>query len=102
MRYPPEDWVIKPEDEFGSYMAPDNDTQLTAEVLLQVSRTAMIDGCYKIKLGGSEILSATILAKDVLIMGGAASFILTIERWPRDIAVKVNTMTSDWFDVEER
>ena len=102
MRYPPEEWGIKSEDLFGSYDVPDSDLPLTADVLVQVNRNGKIDGCYKIVLGGSVMLSVAIQAKDVLVMGGAASFFLTLERWPRDIVFKTNTTTSDWFDVEER
>ena len=35
-------------------------------------------------------------------MGGAASYKLVLERWPRDINIRVNTTTSEWFDLEER
>jgi len=42
------------------------------------------------------------LIADVLVMGGAAAFTLTLERWPRDVVIKISTTTSDWFDVEER
>ena len=53
MRYPPppDDWIIKPEDEFGTFSVV-TDLALTAEVLVQVSRSAKLDGCFKIQLGG--------------------------------------------------
>ena len=48
----------------------------------------------------------TILSKkfyqNALVMGGAASYKLVLERWPRDINIRVNTTTSEWFDLEER
>ena len=53
MRYPPlpDDWIIKLEDEFGTFSVV-TDLALTAEVLVQVSRSAKLDGCFKIQLGG--------------------------------------------------
>ena len=40
-------------------------------------------------------------AQNVLIMGGVAAYRLIMERWPRDIRLNVNSMTSDWFDLED-
>ena len=103
MRYPPppEDWIIKPEDEFSTFQLV-TDLSLTAEVLAQVSRSAKIDGCFKIQLGGDETVKAEFPANDAVIMGGAALYKLVIERHPREIDIQINTPTSDWFDLEER
>ena len=103
MRYPPppEDWIIKPEDEFSTFQLV-TDLSLTAEVLAQVSRSAKIDGCFKIQLGGDETVKAEFPANDAVIMGGAALYKLVIERHPREIDIQINTTTSDWFDLEER
>ena len=40
-------------------------------------------------------------AQNVLIMGGVAAYRLIMERCPRDIRLNVNSMTSDWFDLED-
>ena len=96
MRYPPppEDWIIRPDDEFSTFLVV-TDLALTAEVLVQVSRSAKLDGCFKIQLGGDENVKAEFL-------GGAALYKLVIERPPREINININTTTSDWFDLEER
>ena len=103
MRYPPppEDWIIRPEDEFSTFLVV-TDLALTAEVLVQVSRSAKLDGCFKIQLGGDENVKAEFPANDAVIMGGAALYKLVIERPPREINININTTTSDWFDLEER
>ena len=104
MRYPPEDWAIKPEDHFTAHTVDDDNgrgSMLVVDVCVQVSRDAVIEGNFKILLGGGEPIRAEILAKEVLVMGGAGSFKLIIERFPRDIMFRLNTTTSDWFDVEE-
>ena len=102
MRYPPDEWRILPEDGFATHVIENAEQALTADVLLQVGRSAKLEGCFKIQLGGSEILHADFPAKNALVMGGAASFKLVLERWPRDINIRVNTTTSEWFDLEER
>ena len=54
-----------------------------------------------IRLEDRTILSKK-LYQNALVMGGAASYKLVLERWPRDINIRVNTTTSEWFDLEER
>ena len=64
MRYPPDEWSIFPEDRFATHVVDDAEQSLTADVLLQVSRNAKLEGCFKIQLGGSEILHADCPAKE--------------------------------------
>ena len=64
MRYPPDEWSILPEDRFATHVVDDAEQSLTADVLLQVSRNAKLEGCFKIQLGGSEILHADCPAKE--------------------------------------
>ena len=103
MRYPPppDDWIIRPEDEFGTFQVV-TDLALTAEVLVQVSRSPKLEGCFKILLGGDESVKAEFPANDAVIMGGASLYKLVMERQPREIDIKVNTTTSTWFDLEDR
>ena len=103
MRYPPapEEWIIQPEDEFTTFQLV-TDLALTAEVLVQVSRSARLEGCFKIQLGGDESVKAEFPANNAVIMGGASLYKLVMERLPREIDIKVNTTTSAWFDLEDR
>ena len=75
MRYPPapEEWIIQPEDEFTTFQLV-TDLALTAEVLVQVSRSARLEGCFKIQLGGDESVKAEFPANDAVIMGGASLY----------------------------
>jgi hypothetical protein len=61
-----------------------------------------VAGQFKIVLGGSKIVHAELQADKIIQMGGAQSFVLHIEKWPRDIKINLNTTTSDWFDLTER
>ena len=63
MRYPPDEWIILPDDRFATHVVRDTEQSLTADVLLQVSRSAQLEGCFKIQLGGTEILHADFPAK---------------------------------------
>ena len=63
MRYPPDEWRILPEDGFATHVIENAEQALTADVLLQVGRSAKLEGCFKIQLGGSEILHADFPAK---------------------------------------
>ena len=69
MRYPPDEWSILPEDRFATHVVDDAEQSLTADVLLQVSRNAKLEGCFKIQLGGSEILHADCPAKEKVKSG---------------------------------
>ena len=64
MRYPPDEWSILPEDRFATHVVDNAEQSHTADVLLQVSRNAKLEGCFKIQLGGSEILHADCPAKE--------------------------------------
>ena len=64
MRYPPNESSLLPEDRFATHVVDNAEQSLTADVLLQVSRNAKLEGCFKIQLGGSEILHADCPAKE--------------------------------------
>ena len=102
MHYPPESWDIKCEDMFGAYSLTDTTEELTARVLLQISREGKLQGSFKILLGGCEPVKLDVPAQEVLIMAGVASYRLCMEKWPRDIQLLTNSTTSTWFDLDER
>ena len=102
MKYPTDEWIIKLDDMYGNISITEAIEDLTCNVLLNINRNAKLQGSFKIILGGSEMLQLDISAQKVLIMGGAATYRLTMERWPRDIILDDNSTTSPWFDLEER
>ena len=101
MQYPPEEWLIRCSDLFGEFSITETLKDLTCQVLLQINRNAKLQGNFQIILGGCEPVKLDIPAQNVLIMGGVAAYRLIMERWPRDIRLNVNSMTSDWFDLED-
>ena len=73
-----------------------------AEVLLQTDNAARIIGCFKVILSGADTVKLDIPAENILIMGGAASYRIKMEKKPQDILLRTNATTSEWFDLSER
>jgi hypothetical protein len=42
------------------------------------------------------------LASELLVVGGASSFKLQWQAWPKDILLRQNSLTSNWIDVADR
>ena len=101
MQYLPEEWLFHCSDLFSEFSITKTLEDLTCQVLLQINRNAKLQGNFQIILGGCEPVKLDIPAQNVLIMGGVAAYRLIMERWPRDIRLNVNSMTSDWFDLED-
>ena len=73
MHFPPDEWQIECDDQFGPAVAEDT-AALAAKVLVQIDGAGKAAGCFKILLSGNETLKADFPAEKILIMGGAAAF----------------------------
>jgi hypothetical protein len=102
LSYPPDEFDIRRDAEYGNYGLPDAASPLAAAVLVHVDESAKIYGGYKIVLGGTETLKLDVSAKEVLFMGESESYRIQMEVWPRDIRIRENMMSSDWIDLVER
>jgi hypothetical protein len=102
VNYPPDEFDIRRAAEYGNFSLLDVTSPLAAAVLVHVDEAAKIFGGYKIVLGGTETLKLDVPAKEVLFMGESESYRIRMEMWPRDIRIRENMMTSDWFDLMER
>jgi len=102
MQYPPAEWQIRCEDQFEIDGAELSSAPLSGRLHLQVDKSGQVNGCFKISLNGSQTLKVDVPAEKVLIMGGAASYRLRMERRPQDIEIRLNATSSDWFDLENR
>ena len=54
------------------------------------------------KLSGADTLKLDIPAENILIMGGAATYRIKIEKKPQDIVLQTNATTSEWLYLMER
>jgi hypothetical protein len=102
MRYPPEEFDIRADAEYGQFRVAESAQPLTAAVLIHVDEAAKISGSYRIVLGGSEMLRVDLPLKEVIFMGGSDNYRLLWELWPRDLRLRENMLSSDWIDLDER
>jgi hypothetical protein len=100
--YPPDEFDIRRAADYGSFGLHEAASPLAAAVLVHVDEAAKIFGGYKIVLGGTETLKLDVPAKEVLFMGESENYRIQMEVWPRDIHIRENMMSSDWFDLVER
>jgi hypothetical protein len=102
MRFPPEEYPFQHWDHYGTYMPPEPAAGLGGALLIHVDEAAHISGPFRLALAGQEMLVAEFPAKECLALGGSADFMLRMEVMPRDIIIRENMITSDWFDLEDR
>jgi hypothetical protein len=100
MSYPPAEWDILPDEEFGGHLAPESTRPLTAEVLLQTDGSAKADNNFRVVLGGNELLIFKGPVSSFLTLEAEDNSIINIQTWPRDIQLSYNSMCSGWFDLE--
>jgi hypothetical protein len=100
--YPPRDWEIRRVEDFHTYSMENVTDPLEGELLLTVDRSGNVRGNFRFALDGKAMLSVDHLASELLLTGGAASFKLQWQTWPRDIQLRQNSMTSPWIDLAER
>jgi hypothetical protein len=100
MSYPPVEWDILPDEEFGGHLAPESTRPLTAVVLLQTDGDAKADNNFRLALGGSELLVYKGLVSSFLPLEQEDNTSITIQTWPRDIQLSYNSMCGGWFDME--
>lgn len=101
MDFPSSDWEFFPSEDFGTAEVRSPGV-LGAEVFAQQRPNGRIMDHWSIRLGGSELLKASI-SLQTIIQGtkGLAAATLSIQSWPRDIMIKQNTTTSEWIDVSD-
>ena len=100
MEFPPPNWDIFPGAEFENAM-PRNPGNLGAEVMAQVRPNGRILDHIRIALDGSEQINLTANISTILPIDGLPEWKLVYNTWPRDILMRRNMTTSDWFDLRE-
>ena len=99
--FPQPEWIVRNSASFGS--APDlASLPVAGQLHLQLNERGHIAGNYNFVVGGSGSITCNILAKRVLNCGVAHNYQLTIHRRVADITFPTNTLSTDWWDLEER
>jgi hypothetical protein len=102
MRYPPEEFDIRAAAGYGQFSVAEPAAPLVGAVLIHVDEGAKVHGGYKMVLGGTELIQVDLPLKEVLFLGGSDNYRPVWELWPRDLKLRENMLTSDWFDLDER
>jgi hypothetical protein len=100
--YPPADWDIIPVEQFATHTIESVVEPLEGLLVLNVDRNTAIRGNFRFILDGKEKLNMDHLASELLVVGGASSFKLQWQAWPKDILLRQNSLTSSWIDVADR
>jgi hypothetical protein len=100
--YPPADWDIIPVEQFATHAIESVVEPLEGLLVLNVDRNTAIRGNFRFILDGKEKLNIDHLASELLVVGGASSFKLQWQTWPKDILLRQNSLTSSWTDVADR
>jgi hypothetical protein len=100
--YPPSEWTIRPNEEMATYTVTDVEEPLQGGYLLGITRQAGVSGQYRFVLGGTKKLDIKIPAAAALQCGSASKFRLHWQQWPKTIALRPNSMVSNWSDFLER
>ena len=100
MEFPPAHWDIFPGAEFEN-ATPRDPGKLGAEVMAQVRPNGLILDDILIALDGSEQIILTASISTILPIEGLPEWKLVYKTWPREILMRRNMTTSDWFDLRE-
>jgi hypothetical protein len=100
--YPPPQWEVNPLDILPTYRLANETSPLEGALLLEVQPDGRISGEWRFVHGGSAILSIEVVANQMVSAGGSSGFTFQWQLWPRDIKLRPNTLSSEWFDLTDR
>jgi hypothetical protein len=75
---------------------------LEGALLLEVQPDGRISGEWGFVLGGNAILNIETAANQMVSAGGSSGYVFQWQLWPRDIRLRPNTLSSEWFDLTDR
>jgi len=97
----PPDWIILESEAFDHTEAGDA-APTTGQLLVNVGPQGVPRGNFKFVLGGDQDLDIKLNAKDVIQSGVAKDYVFSIQQSPGDIQLRTNSLSSDWFDLQDR
>ena len=97
MEFPPE-WIVLAAEDFELATARDP-VVLGAELMAQVRPNGRSMDHFRLAVGGSHIVTARFNARDIYANQAVPNLDIKWETWPRDVAIRRNMITSEWFDL---
>jgi len=98
MDFPPEEWDIFPAEDF-ELAEPRDPGTCGVEVMVQIRNNGRIMDHFRLAVGGSAMLEVAIKLKQVIEHNEIPDITANLKIWPRDVKIRRNMTTSDWFDL---
>ena len=97
--FPPrEGWEVMDDQHFPTFQPWWPDLAL----LVQVSPEGGYSGCFRLALRGNQTFKCQMGADRLLAGLEAANYNLTIQIRAEELSFRDNSITSDWFDADQR
>lgn len=92
---------IKMDAEFLNYeVAGGSKGHLTSRLLVQISKTGLVEDHYRVAIGGDEPVRCTFTGAQLTKWRQLRDFTFVMEVVPRDVVFKPNSLTAKWEDIE--
>ena len=99
MEFPPP-WSFFPMEDF-ELAAPRDPGDIGVEAMAQARANGRVLDHFRIVLGGSQMLEATVNVKDIFPVAAMPSWSVAFSCWPRDVAIRRNMASSAWQDIRD-
>lgn len=97
MDFPPE-WTMLAMEDFET-ATPRDPGELGMELMVQARATGRLMDHHRVTLGGTVILTANFSTTIVYQIPDLPNLNLKLAIWPREIKIRRNMTTSEWFDL---
>jgi len=98
MDFPPEEWDIFPTEDF-ELAEPRDPGECGAEVMVQIRNNGRIMDHFRLAIGGSAMIEVAIKLRQVIEHNDIPDLTANLKIWPRDVKIRRNMTTSNWFDL---
>ena len=99
---PSKGWAVLDDKDYYTFQPRCQAGGTDVSMLVQVSPEAGFSGNFRVVLAGDTVFKGQMGADKLLAIKEAAGYDLCIEMRPEEISFRLNGVTSDWFDVEQR
>ena len=99
MEFPPQ-WSFFPMEDF-ELAAPRDPGDIGVEAMAEARANGRVLDHFRIVLGGSQMLEATVAVKDIFPVAAMPSWSVAFSCWPRDVAIRRNMASSAWQDIRD-
>ena len=99
MEFPPE-WLIFPNDDFD-IAAPRDPGRCGVELMAQVWPNGRIMDHFRLAVGRTQLLENSFITSELYANQAIPDMTIKWDVWLRDVKIRWNMSTSEWFDLTE-